>query len=198
MEFWIFFYLLTQQTTLSYTTELMHLIEKSSHQVVILVDSIDKAIDINDIEWLPLELVNNVKIVLTVTEDEASQVFKALKSKIKPENFLQLPAFTREQWEDVLTYGGGANNGALQLPEDWKKSDERAPIQAKVIWFCLSCFSLTTYSSSWIVCCNLIRFSGGWHGSVSENWRISEFHILPRRSLTFLRRNLVRRVSNIW
>lgn len=125
--------MLTQQTTSSYTTELMHLIEKSSHQVVILVDSIDKAIDINDIEWLPLELVNNVKIVLTVTEDEASQVFKALKSKIKPENFLQLPAFTREQWEDVLTYGGGANNGALQLPEDWKKSDERAPIQAKVI-----------------------------------------------------------------
>lgn len=121
------------QTTESYTKELLHLIEKSSHQVVILVDSIDKVFDIADIEWLPLELANNVKIVLTVSEAEASQVFKALKSKIKPENFLQLPAFTQEQWEDVLTYGGGASNGALQLPEDWKKSDERAPIQAKVI-----------------------------------------------------------------
>lgn len=123
-----------QQTTASYTCELKHLIEKASHQVVILIDSIDKAFDITNIEWLPLELANNVKIVLTVTEDEASHVFKALKSNIKPENFLQLPAFTREQWEDVLTYGGGANNGALQLPEDWKKSDERAPIQAKVIF----------------------------------------------------------------
>lgn len=117
---------LFKQTIESYTKELKQLIDKANHQVVILIDSIDKVFDCEDIEWLPLELANNIKIILTISEDETSQVFKSLKAKIKPENFLQLPAFTNEQWEDVLT------NGTLQLPEDWKKSDERAPIQAKV------------------------------------------------------------------
>lgn len=88
-----------------------------------------------DIDWLPLELVNNVKIILTVSSDDeadSTPVLKALQNKINSESFLLLSSFTQEQWEDVLTYGGGATNGALQLPESWKKSDERAPIQAKV------------------------------------------------------------------
>lgn len=120
------------QTIESYSIELKHLIEKSKHQVVILIDSVDKIFDIKDIDWLPLELVNNVKIILTVSEVESSPVFKALKNKINAQNFLLLTSFTQEQWEDVLTFGGGTNNGALQLPESWKKSEERAPIQAKV------------------------------------------------------------------
>jgi AAA+ ATPase superfamily predicted ATPase len=120
------------QTIESYSTELKHLIEKSKHQVVILIDSVDKIFDIKDIDWLPLELVNNVKIILTVSETESSPVLKALQNKINAQNFLLLSSFTQEQWEDVLTFGGGTNNGALQLPESWKKSEERAPIQAKV------------------------------------------------------------------
>lgn len=59
-------------------------------------------------------------------------MLKALQNTINSENFLLLSSFTQEQWEDVLTYGGGATNGALQLPESWKNSEERAPIQAKV------------------------------------------------------------------
>lgn len=113
----------------------MQLIEKSKHQVVILIDSVDKVFDIKDINWLPLELVNNVKIILTISsgpESESSFILKSLQSKINPQNFLLLSSFTQEQWEDVLTFGGGTTNGALQLPESWKKSDERAPIQAKV------------------------------------------------------------------
>jgi hypothetical protein len=123
------------QTIESYATELKHLIEKSKHQIVILIDSVDKIFDIKDIDWLPLELVNNVKIILTVSSDDevdSSLVLKALQNQINSQNFLLLSSFTQEQWEDVLTYGGGATNGALQLPESWKKSDERAPIQAKV------------------------------------------------------------------
>jgi hypothetical protein len=88
--------------------------------------------DIKDIHWLPLELANNVKIILTVSDSDSSPIFKTLQSKINASNFLLLSSFTQEQWEDVLTYGGGATNGALQLPESWKKSEERAPIQAKV------------------------------------------------------------------
>lgn len=120
------------QTIESYATELKHLIEKSKHQIVILIDSVDKIFDIKDIDWLPLELVNNVKIILTVAESDSSFVLAALQNKINSQNFLLLSSFTQEQWEDVLTYGGGATNGTLQLPESWKKSEERAPIQAKV------------------------------------------------------------------
>jgi hypothetical protein len=50
----------------------------------------------------------------------------ALKAKVNAQNILFLTTFTQEQWEDVLS------NGALQLPEAWKKSDEKVPIQAKV------------------------------------------------------------------
>lgn len=97
-----------------------------------MIDAVDKIFDIKDIDWLPLELVNNVKIILTVSDSNSSPILKALQNKINSQNFLPLSSFTQEQWEDVLTYGGGATNGALQLPESWRNSDERAPIQAKV------------------------------------------------------------------
>lgn len=86
-----------------------------------------------------MELVNNVKIIVTISsesnQDDDSNSFallSALKNKIQvEENFLLLSSFTQEQWEDVLVFGGAAS-GALQLPESWKKTDERSPIQAKV------------------------------------------------------------------
>ena len=69
-------------------------------------------------------------------DNEDNSLLKALKAQIKDDtNFIHLSSFTTEQWKDVLSTGGGdinAANGALQLPEVWKKSDERAPIQAKV------------------------------------------------------------------
>ena len=141
------------------------LIHKAKHQIVILIDSVDKLYDIKDIDWLPTELVNNVKIILTVTSTsknhddfDSTPLLKALKVKINAQNFLYLSSFTQEQWEDVLTYGSGATNGALQLPESWKKSDEKAPIQAKVIDIL---FVIELLNS----CLVIFRSYGGWHGS---------------------------------
>jgi len=131
---------------------LKRLIEKAKHQVVILIDSVDRAFDMKDIDWLPIELANNVKIILTVTSDDddanSSIILKALNSKIKdPQNFLLLSPFTQDQWEEILTFGSGATNGALQLlPDAWKKSDERTPIQAKVRSFQLISLLLLTVS----------------------------------------------------
>ncbi|CAO1400178.1 unnamed protein product [Diamesa hyperborea] len=133
-------------TIQGYTTELKKLIEKSKHQIVILIDSIDKIFDIKDIDWLPLELVNNVKIIVTISSESnqdddpnSSGLLSALKDKIEvEENFLLLSSFTQDQWEDVLVFGGAAS-GALQLPESWKKTDERSPIQAKILWWLASC-----------------------------------------------------------
>lgn len=81
-----------------------------------------------------MELVNNTKIILTVSSscESKSKISKALRDKINSEHFLELTPFTQDQWADVLTFGAGAANGALQLPESWKKSEERLPIQAKV------------------------------------------------------------------
>jgi Cdc6-like AAA superfamily ATPase len=123
------------QTHQSYAKVLTRLIQKANHQIVILIDSVDKLSDIKDIDWLPSELVNNVKIILTVTsatnntDDFESLLLKALTARVNAQNFLFLTSFTQEQWEDVLA---GSSNGALQLPEAWKKSDEKVPIEAKV------------------------------------------------------------------
>lgn len=68
-------------------------------------------------------------------DPNSSGLLSALKDKIEiEENFLLLSSFTQDQWEDVLVFGGAAS-GALQLPESWKKTDERSPIQAKVFHF---------------------------------------------------------------
>jgi hypothetical protein len=152
------------QTIESYATELKHLIQKSKHQIVILIDSVEKIFDTKDIDWLPLELSNNVKIILTVSSDSKS-VLKALQNKINSENFLLLSSFTQEQWEDVLTNGGGATNGALQLPESWKKSEERAPIQAKVIKTFFKLFV------NFMISGFILRYFGGLRGLVSVNWK---------------------------
>lgn len=53
-------------------------------------------------------------------------------------NFIHLTQFSQEQWNDVLNYGGCdiyAANGSLKLPEDWKKTEEKIPIQAKILWW---------------------------------------------------------------
>lgn len=124
--------------------------------------------DIKDIDWLPLELANNVKIILTISETESSHVFRTLQNKVTAQNFLLLTSFTQEQWEDVLTFGGGTTNNALQLPESWKKSEERAPIQAKVSFssnFWIQIFLQTKF----------FRSFGGLRGLDSENLKIYRY-----------------------
>lgn len=131
----------------SYSQALKQLIEGTKHQIIILIDSLDSLQDLDGLDWLPLELLENVKLVLTVTSSCTSQeqfgaddvVLKRLKKEIgDAECFLYLTPFTQEQWEDVLCFGGGdiySANGALQLPDSWKKSNEKTSVQAKILWW---------------------------------------------------------------
>ncbi|XP_062545784.1 uncharacterized protein LOC134212179 [Armigeres subalbatus] len=131
----------------SYSEALKQLIEGTKQQITILIDSVDGLQDLDALEWLPLELLDNVKLVLTVSSSCTSLdqlgaddvVLKRLKEKIADaECFLYLSPFTQEQWEDVLCFGGGAiysANGALQLPDSWKKSNEKISVQAKILWW---------------------------------------------------------------
>ncbi|XP_058819256.1 uncharacterized protein LOC131682080 [Topomyia yanbarensis] len=136
-------------TVESYSETLKQLIDSTKQQITILIDSVDSLRDLDNLDWLPLELLENVKLVLTVTSSCASQdlshlasedaVLKQLKEKIgDAECFLHLTPFTQEQWEDVLCFGGGdiySANGALQLPDSWKKSNEKISVQAKILWW---------------------------------------------------------------
>uniref|UniRef100_A0A182UJA3 AAA domain-containing protein n=1 Tax=Anopheles melas TaxID=34690 RepID=A0A182UJA3_9DIPT len=134
-----------QHTVSSYSGVLKSLLESSKQQITILIDSIDALRDVDDLDWLPVTLQDNVKFVLTVCSagtghnlaNAESRVLQRLRERIGDDScFLYLTPFTQEQWEDVLCFGGGdiyAANGALQLPESWKKSDEKISIQAKNI-----------------------------------------------------------------
>lgn len=113
------------------------------------MDSIDSAIDYDNIDWIPEILQENIKIILTISSSNVvdlkqTEVFDKSESGdlllaklIKRDNveFTNLTAFSQEQWNDVLSFGGVdvyAANGALQLPETWKNAEEKIPIQAKV------------------------------------------------------------------
>ncbi|XP_055592617.1 uncharacterized protein LOC129744228 [Uranotaenia lowii] len=139
-----------QHTIQSYSEALKELIENTKQQITIIIDSVDRLCDPNDLAWLPTELLENVKLILTVSSSCPSQdalaklgdedvALKRLLEKIgSPESFLYLTPFTQEQWEDVLCFGGGdiySANGALQLPDSWKKSNEKISVQAKILWW---------------------------------------------------------------
>ncbi len=126
--------------------------------------------NLNDLNWLPIQLPENVKIIVTVSSEATNldkcenddSVLKILKEKLNGAQFVHLNHFSMDQWKDILLYGGGdfyAANGALHLPEIWQSSTEKIPLQAKVVET-IYCFKIDFNSSIVVVC----RFSGGWHG----------------------------------
>lgn len=117
--------------------------------MVILIDSLDEALELDDLSWLPTKLNDKVKVIITTatTSAKVNSVDKCecsdiilwhLKDRISKSNFIHLNQFSDQKWSEVLSYGGGdffSVNSQLQLPESWKQCDERIPLQAKVsIW----------------------------------------------------------------
>ena len=123
------------------------MLSNTKQQIIILIDAIDDLVNVNSLDWLPITLLENVKIILTVTSEDIvdpshipnanNSLLNKLKELISDDdNFVYLASFTQEQWEDVLCFGGGdiyaANGVSLQLPENWMMSKEKISIQAKV------------------------------------------------------------------
>lgn len=141
------------QTYEFYSATLKSALENTKYQIVILIDSLDSLHDINAIDWIPSNIQENIKIIITVTSNiiditeseknaqnsKGDWILNELKkSQSLRVNFIHLTQFSQEQWNDVLNYGGCdiyAANGSLQLPDEWKKSDEKFPIQAKILWW---------------------------------------------------------------
>lgn len=136
----------SQQTLESYAATLKECIDQSQYPVVILVDSLDDALELDDLSWIPTTLNDKVKVIITTAVNSATVdnvdkcessdvVLWHLKDRISKSNFIHLEQFSDKKWAEVLCNGGGdffSVNSQLQLPETWKKCAEKIPIQAKV------------------------------------------------------------------
>lgn len=130
----------------SYATTIKECIEETNFQVVILIDSLDEALELDNLSWLPTKLSDKVKLIITTvtTDSKVDSVDKCdssdvilwnLKDRIPKANFVQLDKFSDQRWNEVLSYGGGdffSVNAQLQLPESWKCCGDKIPLQAKV------------------------------------------------------------------
>lgn len=126
-----------------YSTKIQDCIQSSKQPLIIFIDSLESADNLNDLNWLPTQLPDNVKIIVTISSeatnldkcDNDDVLLKILKEKLNATQFVHLNQFSMDQWKDVLLFGGGdfyAANGALHLPEVWQSSIEKIPLQAKV------------------------------------------------------------------
>lgn len=111
-----------------------------------MIDSLDEALELDDLSWLPTKLNDNVKVIITTATTSAKVdsidkcesndvILSHLKDRISKSNFVHLNRFSDQKWNEVLSYGGGdffSVNPQLQLPESWKKCVEKIPLQAKV------------------------------------------------------------------
>ncbi|XP_055680807.1 uncharacterized protein LOC129788618 [Lutzomyia longipalpis] len=124
----------------------------ATSRIVIVIDSLDCVCNGANLDWLPGNLKENVKIIVTATtnatslsqvskdsNDQSESLLRALKDKIQcDDNFVLSSAFTDTQWMDVISSGGSdfyAANGALHLPNEWKSCTDKTPIQAKILWW---------------------------------------------------------------
>lgn len=170
-----YFLLFNTQDIDFYSTKIQDCIQSAKQPLIIFIDSLECADNLNDLNWLPTQLPDNVKIILTISSEASTvdklengdDLLKILKGKLNVSQFVHLNQFSADQWKDVLLFGGGdfyAANGALHLPEDWQSSSEKIPLQAKV----RSKTDGRNIFAHWI-CAH--RFSGGWHGLVNSIWK---------------------------
>lgn len=145
-EFYDYIIFLLPQTLESYATTLKECIDASKYQVVILIDSLDDALELDELSWLPTKLNDKIKVIITTatTSAKVDHIDKCektdvilwhLKDRISKSNFAHLNQFSDQKWNEVLSHGGGdffSVNPQLQLPDSWKQCDEKIPLQAKV------------------------------------------------------------------
>ncbi|RLD46283.1 MAG: hypothetical protein DRI88_07775 [Bacteroidetes bacterium] len=81
-----------------------------NENTVIFIDALDQLIDINYLEWLPGQLPGNLKIIISVLDDDDyksdSEYLDLLKVKydhvVNPENFILLEPLNRNDGREIL------------------------------------------------------------------------------------------------
>lgn len=142
MHFSLIFFVL--QTIQNYANTISTCISETKYNLVILIDSLDEALHLNDLDWLPAQLNDKVKIIVTINSNvqsvedctsEDNRILFVLKNKLAKTSLVHLNQFSEQQWNEVLSCGGGnfySANAHLQLPDSWKSCDEKIPLKAKV------------------------------------------------------------------
>lgn len=133
------------QTIESYAAEFRKCVTECKYQVVILIDSLDEAFELDDLSWLPTKLNDKVKMIITTATSSSSNddivkckvvdtVLWNLKNRISKQNFVHLKPFSTQKWYELLNCGGDffSVNAKLQLPESWRDCNDMIPLQAKV------------------------------------------------------------------
>lgn len=134
-----------EQTIEDYAANLNECIIESKFPIVILIDSLDDAIEIDNLNWLPMNLSDKVKLIIT-TATSSSQIDDVekcgendiilwkLRERISKQNYVHLKPFSAHKWDELLTCGGDffSANAQLRLPEHWKDCNDKIPLQAKV------------------------------------------------------------------
>lgn len=117
------------QTTKSYGDSLKAFIKDTEHPIVIVVDALETVANSTDLDWLPVDLPVNIKVIVTVTEtEEGSKIIATLKEKIpSSENIIHLTPYSEDQWKEVIT------RGTINLPDEWMDAKEKTPIHAKIL-----------------------------------------------------------------
>lgn len=81
-----------------YTTTLKECIDECKNNIVILIDCLDEVVELDDLSWMPTQLNDHVKMIITTTStigeidnvNESESVLWNLKSRVSKENFLRL------------------------------------------------------------------------------------------------------------
>lgn len=122
-----------------YAATLKECIDECKYKVVILIDSLDDLSELDELSWLPSQLGENAKVVITATTagwdiTDATQcgspgVLGSLRDRLPKESFVQLHQYSGEKWDDIMTAG---NDCSYANPQMWRNCVERTPAQAKV------------------------------------------------------------------
>lgn len=122
-----------------YAATLKECIDECKYKVVILIDSLDDLSELDELSWLPSQLGENAKVVITATtagwditdatKCESPGVLSSLCDRLPKESFVQLHQYSGEKWDDIMTAGSDCSYASPQM---WRNCVERTPAQAKV------------------------------------------------------------------
>lgn len=89
--------------TVDYFLELLHRCSSNDdYKYIIVLDALDQFVVKTNLEWIESKLPKNVKIVISTLPSEYGEYFKILKTKVNPENILEVQKLKPKDGERIL------------------------------------------------------------------------------------------------
>lgn len=101
--------------TVDYFLELLNRCPlESKKKFIIVLDALDQFVVKTSLEWIESRLPENVKIILSTLPSEYGEYFKILKTKVKPENILEVQKLMSKDGKKILNEWLQKDNRTLQ------------------------------------------------------------------------------------